>query len=167
MRSLEIELRRWRAAKAWKLTFRLPVSRRWWPSDRLLLRRLLQNLISNAIKYTPAAGGCWSARRRGQSLQIGVYTTASAFPSSSAARIFKEFHRLEQGARGRNSARSLWAWVLSIVERLERVDQPRPSRWIPMSARLVLSVTVAGFAKAVNTQLPSPARPPLSRAERR
>src|SRR5271165_7334262 len=51
MRSLEIEFAPSARAKGLELTFvscSLPVQ-----SDRSLLRRLLQNFISNAIKYTP------------------------------------------------------------------------------------------------------------------
>jgi len=84
-------------AKGLKLTFvpcSLPVE-----SDRLLLRRLLQNLISNAIKYTPRGRVLVGCRRHGQSLQIGVYDTGVGVPILKRGEIFKEFHRLEQGAR--------------------------------------------------------------------
>src|SRR4029077_6278820 len=115
MRSLEIEFAPIARAKGLKLTFvpcSLPVE-----SDRLLLRRLLQNLISNPIKYTPRGRGRAGRRRRGQSLRIGIYDTGVGIPVLKRGEIFKEFHRLEQGAR---IARGL-GLGLSIVERLARV----------------------------------------------
>ena len=115
MRSLEIEFAPIARAKGLELTFvpcSLPVE-----SDRLMLRRLLQNLISNAIKYTPRGRVLVGCRRRGQSLQIGVYDTGVGIPVLKRGEIFKEFHRLEQGAR---IARGL-GLGLSIVERLARV----------------------------------------------
>jgi Na+/proline symporter/signal transduction histidine kinase len=115
MRSLEIEFAPIARAKGLKLTFvpcSLPVE-----SDRLLLRRLLQNFISNAIKYTPQGRVLVGSRRRGRSLQICVYDTGVGIPPLKRGEIFKEFHRLEQGAR---IARGL-GLGLSIVERLARV----------------------------------------------
>ncbi|MGH6681932.1 MAG: ATP-binding response regulator, partial [Bradyrhizobium sp.] len=115
MRSLEIEFAPLARAKGLKLTFvpsSLPVE-----SDRLLLRRLLQNFISNAIKYTPQGRVLVGTRRRGRSLQICVYDTGVGIPPLKRGEIFKEFHRLEQGAR---IARGL-GLGLSIVERLARV----------------------------------------------
>src|SRR5581483_11728294 len=86
-------------------------------SDRSLLRRLLQNFISNAIKYTPHGRVLVGCRRGGESLQISVYDTGVGIPPLKRGEIFKEFHRLEQGAR---IARGL-GLGLSIVERLARV----------------------------------------------
>lgn len=115
MRSLEIEFAPIARAKGLELDFvpcSLPAE-----SDRSLLRRLLQNFISNAIKYTPRGRVLVGCRRRGQSLQIGVYDTGVGIPVVKRGEIFKEFHRLEQGAR---IARGL-GLGLSIVERLARV----------------------------------------------
>ena len=86
-------------------------------SDRRLLRRLLQNFVSNAIKYTPAGRVLVGCRRRGGKLRIDVYDTGIGIPQSKRRAVFKEFHRLDQGAR---VARGV-GLGLSIVERIARV----------------------------------------------
>jgi Na+/proline symporter/signal transduction histidine kinase len=143
MRSLEIEFAPAARAKGLKLTFvacSLPVE-----SDRLLLRRLLQNFISNAIKYTPHGRVLVGCRRRGQSLQIAVYDTGVGIPLMKRGEIFKEFHRLEQGAR---IARGL-GLGLSIVERLARVLNHGIALDANASGGSVFSVTVP-VASAIN-----------------
>jgi len=156
MRSLEIEFAPMARAKALKLTFvpcSLPVE-----SDRLLLRRLLQNLISNAIKYTPRGRVLIGCRRRGQSLQIGVYDTGVGIPIVKRGEIFKEFHRLEQGAR---IARGL-GLGLSIVERLARVLNHGIALDSNVSGGSFFSVTVP-IAKAVNHTAAVTSATPLAR----
>jgi Na+/proline symporter/CheY-like chemotaxis protein len=86
-------------------------------SDRRLLRRLLQNLISNAIKYTPKGRVLVGVRRRGQRLRIDVYDTGFGIPKNQQRIVFREFHRLDEGAK---AARGL-GLGLSIVERIARV----------------------------------------------
>ncbi len=156
MRSLEIEFAPIARAKALKLTFvpcSLPVE-----SDRLLLRRLLQNLISNAIKYTPHGRVLVGCRRHGQSLRIGVYDTGVGIPVLKRGEIFKEFHRLEQGAR---IARGL-GLGLSIVERLARVLNHGIALDSNVSGGSVFSVTVP-TAKAINFTAAVTSATPLSR----
>jgi CheY-like chemotaxis protein/anti-sigma regulatory factor (Ser/Thr protein kinase) len=86
-------------------------------SDRLLLRRLVQNFVSNAIKYTPKGRVLVGARSRGESVRVEVWDTGLGVPASQQAAIFEEFRRLDQGAK---VARGL-GLGLSIVERLGRV----------------------------------------------
>jgi Na+/proline symporter/signal transduction histidine kinase len=156
MRSLEIEFAPIARAKGLKLTFvpcSLPVE-----SDRLLLRRLLQNLVSNAVKYTPRGRVLVGCRRHGQSLQIGVYDTGVGIPILKRTEIFKEFHRLEQGAR---IARGL-GLGLSIVERLARVLNHGIALDSNLSGGSVFSVTVP-TAKAINYTAAVTTATPLSR----
>lgn len=143
MRSLEIEYAPIARARDVSLAFipcSLPVE-----SDRLMLRRLLQNLISNAIKYTPHGRVLVGCRRRGQSLQIGVYDTGVGIPVLKRGEIFKEFHRLEQGAR---IARGL-GLGLSIVKRLAHVLNHGIALDSNRGGGSFFSVTVP-IAKAVN-----------------
>ncbi|MEH2523641.1 MULTISPECIES: hybrid sensor histidine kinase/response regulator [unclassified Bradyrhizobium] len=156
MRSLEIEFAPIARAKGLELAFvpcSLPVQ-----SDRSLLRRLLQNFISNAIKYTPRGRVLVGCRRHGQSLRIGVYDTGVGIPVTKRGEIFKEFHRLEQGAR---IARGL-GLGLSIVERLARVLNHGIAIDANVSGGSVFSVTVP-IAKAIDHTAAVTSATPLSR----
>jgi Na+/proline symporter/signal transduction histidine kinase/CheY-like chemotaxis protein len=157
MRSLEIEFAPIARAKGLRLTFvpcSLPVQ-----SDRLLLRRLLQNFISNAIKYTPQGRVLVGCRRHGRSLRIAVYDTGVGIPVRKRGEIFKEFHRLEQGAR---IARGL-GLGLSIVERLARVLNHGIALGANAGGGSVFSVTVP-TATAINHTSAVTSATPLSRA---
>jgi two-component system phosphate regulon sensor histidine kinase PhoR len=67
-------------------------------SNSLLLRCILRNLITNAIKYTEPGGriliGC---RRRGPEIRIDVYDTGIGIPEDQLPRIFDAFTRLTPG----------------------------------------------------------------------
>ena len=90
-------------------------------SDRRLLRRLVQNLVSNAVKYTPTGRVLVGVRRRAARLVVEVWDTGLGIPLSKQKMVFREFQRLDQGAK---VARGL-GLGLSIVERIGRVlDHP-------------------------------------------
>jgi Na+/proline symporter/signal transduction histidine kinase len=115
MRQIELEFAPLATARGLTLTFvRCSLVVR---SDRRLLRRLIQNLVSNAIKYTPSGCVLVGCRRRGDHLRVDVYDSGIGIPASKRRDIFLEFHRLDQGAK---IARGL-GLGLSIVERVARV----------------------------------------------
>lgn len=86
-------------------------------SDRKLLRRMLQNLVANAIKYTRDGGVLIGARRFGDTIRIDVCDTGIGIPDGKRQVIFREFERLPAGAATSGGA----GLGLSIVERLSRV----------------------------------------------
>ena len=86
-------------------------------SDRRLLRRLCRTSCPTRSNTRPRAA-CWSdAAAAAVSFASKSTTPASAFPHAKRRAVFKEFHRLDQGAR---VARGL-GLGLSIVERIARV----------------------------------------------
>ncbi|MBT5572092.1 MAG: response regulator, partial [Alphaproteobacteria bacterium] len=87
-------------------------------SDRRLLRRILQNLLSNAVRYTPSGGrvliGC---RGGGERLKIEVRDTGPGIPEDMREAVFQEFQRLPQDEK---NAQGL-GLGLAIVERIARM----------------------------------------------
>lgn len=90
----------------------------WVRSDRRMIRRILQNLVSNAIKYTRSGGVLIGARHKGgDSVEVHVLDTGPGIPDDMQTIIFKEFQRLE----GPGSTVRGLGLGLSIVERICRV----------------------------------------------
>lgn len=104
-------------AKERGLTLKIVPTSAFVVSDERLLRRLLQNLLSNALKYTRTGKVLFGARRHGNAFRIEVLDTGQGIAQTHTSEIFREFHRLEEGAR----VASGLGLGLSIVERIARV----------------------------------------------
>ncbi|CAB5711626.1 Aerobic respiration control sensor protein ArcB [Delftia tsuruhatensis] len=86
-------------------------------SDEALLRRILQNFLSNAIRYTRQGRIVIGCRRQGPHLRIEVHDQGPGIPESLQHEIFEEFRRLDEG-HGEDRGAGLG---LAIVERLGRL----------------------------------------------
>jgi signal transduction histidine kinase/CheY-like chemotaxis protein len=82
-------------------------------SDPAYLRRILQNLIGNAIRYTDRGRVLVGARRQTGLVRIEVRDTGPGIPEDEQDNIFREFHRLN----ARASASEGMGLGLAIVER--------------------------------------------------
>jgi len=65
-------------------------------SDPRLLRRVLQNFLANALRYTPRGRVVLAARRRGAQVALQVWDTGPGIPAHHMRQIYDEFHRYEQ-----------------------------------------------------------------------
>jgi len=62
-------------------------------SDRTLLRRILQNILSNALRYTRTGGVLVGTRQRGGIIRIDVADTGCGIPDEQREAVFEEFSR--------------------------------------------------------------------------
>lgn len=86
-------------------------------SDRTMLRRILQNIVSNAMRYTQAGGVLVGVRRRGATIRIEVADTGLGIPEDQREKVFEEFHRGIGAGIGDGSGAGL-GLGLSIVRRM-------------------------------------------------
>ncbi|MCP4320199.1 MAG: hybrid sensor histidine kinase/response regulator [Hyphomicrobiales bacterium] len=129
-------------------------------SDPKLLRRLIQNLVSNAIKYTTSGRVLVGVQRRKGNAVVQVFDTGIGIPRSSFETIFREFTRLDDGAK---TAAGL-GLGLSIVDRIARVLEHRvqlssaPGRGTHFSVEIPLETNVKHVHQAA-TELVEPPAP--------
>ncbi|WP_109121852.1 ATP-binding protein [Azospirillum sp. TSO22-1] len=83
-------------------------------SDPVLLERIVRNLVSNALRYTPSGGILVGLRRAGRTVRVVVYDTGCGVPEAMRGVIFEEFRQLSNPERDRAKGMGLG---LAIVAR--------------------------------------------------
>jgi Na+/proline symporter/CheY-like chemotaxis protein len=78
-----------------KLSLRTISSSVWVETDPQLLRRILQNFLSNAVRYTETGRIVMGVRRRSDEVMIGVWDTGPGITPENREVIFEAFRRLE------------------------------------------------------------------------
>jgi len=86
-------------------------------TDRNLLRRLIQNLVSNAIKYCRSGKILIGVRPQGETIELQVCDTGIGIPQAKLEYIFREFARLSEGMKESDGL----GLGLSIVERIAKI----------------------------------------------
>jgi PAS domain S-box-containing protein len=84
-------------------------------TDYRLLSRILRNLLSNAIRYTPQGGVLIGCRKQGDYLSIQVWDSGRGIAPEYFQAIFHEFNQLPQAQGSRRKGVGLG---LAIVDRI-------------------------------------------------
>jgi CheY-like chemotaxis protein len=106
-------------ARAKSLRLRILPCGAWVRSDRVLLERILLNLVSNAVRYSEHGGIIVGGRRRGDALRLEVLDSGIGIPDDQQQNIFREFYQVDGAHVGGLGL------GLAIVDRLCRLlDHP-------------------------------------------
>jgi PAS domain S-box-containing protein len=90
-------------------------------ADAQLLRQVVMNLVSNAIKYTPE-GGAIEVRfeRDGDTLRWSIRDSGIGIPRSSQARLFEKFYRAENVSTLETEGTGLGLYLVRLI--MEQLD---------------------------------------------
>ena len=76
-------------------------------SDVRLLRRVLQNFLTNAFRYNPGGRVLLGCRRMGEKVRIEVWDNGPGIPEGKQEAIFDEFSRLDHSRTAREQGLGL------------------------------------------------------------
>lgn len=147
------------AAEAKGLDLRVQASSHIVASDPVFLRRILQNLVTNAIRYTETGRIVVGARRVGDGTRIEVHDTGPGIAACDRQTIFQEFRQLQPSHSGSKGL----GLGLTIVERACAMLGHRLDLRTEPGRGSCFSVTVPRVAVA----RPTPARPHAPAGEAR
>ena len=131
------------------LRFRYRATRAWVHTDPQLLRRVLQNFLANAVRYTERGGVLLGVRHTRGELRIEVHDTGPGIHQSQQAAIFEEFRR------GDNAAGQGLGLGLAIADRIARlIDAPLRLR-SRMGCGTLFALTLPAVAAPRQDTLPA------------
>ncbi len=128
-------------------------SRAWVRSDPQLLRRVLQNFLANAVRYTTQGRVLLGCRRHGNTLRIEIWDTGPGIAEKDQALIFEEFRRLSQGGQGLGLG-------LSIAERISHLLGHKITLRSRINHGTVFALDVPHIAAQLTLPEPTPAAGP-------
>ncbi len=124
-------------------------------TDSHLLRRILQNFLSNAVRYTGRGGVLLGCRRHGNYLRIEVWDTGPGIPQDKRREIFQEFRRLKTPEH--NTSEKGLGLGLAIAERIARLlDHPIHLRsWVGRGSVFSIDVPLGEVADIASAAVPT------------
>ncbi len=109
------------AAEARGICLRYRRSHLWVQSDEKMLRRVVQNLLDNAVKYTREGGVLIGVRGNAGGISLEVWDTGEGIAPDQQQAIFREFCRLTSKDTAGHQRQHGYGLGLATVERLCRL----------------------------------------------
>ena len=122
-------------------------------TDLNLLKRILWNLVSNAVHYTNRGKILLSARKRGKKVRIEVWDTGIGIPEREISNIFREFYQLHNSERDRSKGLGLG---LAIAARLANLLETKIRVNTVVYRGSVFSLDVGRAAPPDDKNIPKP-----------
>jgi signal transduction histidine kinase len=91
-------------------------------TDVALLRRVLQNFLSNAVRYTTSGRILLGVRRGRGAFQIEVWDTGCGISANKTEEIFEEFRRLDSKQAGIERGAGLGLAIVKTIAKLLNYD---------------------------------------------
>lgn len=122
----------------------------WCISDPILLERVLTNLVSNAVRYSPGGSVLLACRQRDRQWRIEVRDNGIGIPAHAQGIVFQEFVQLQNPERSRDKGLGLG---LAIVRRLtDMLHHPLDLRSAPGKGSCFSLVVPAGKVEELDSR---------------
>ena len=134
-------------------------------TDPQLLRRVLQNFLSNALRYTRRGRVLLGCRRRAGVIHFEVWDTGPGIPPEKLDEVFEEFRRLDNHPGGSDRGMGLG---LAIVRRISSMlgHPVRLRSRLGHGSVFSVAVPIGERSKAVAEKVTIAPKPDLSLADR-
>lgn len=116
---VEAEMRPMAREKALQLTFARTTL--WADSDKVLLERILRNLVANAVRYTVTGKVHVRARAKSSGIELQVFDTGPGIAKDQRTRIFEDYYQVEYAGRERGKGLGLGLAIVHELASLLRI----------------------------------------------
>jgi PAS domain S-box-containing protein len=133
----------------------------WVDTDPTVLRRILTNLLSNAVRYTPRGRVLLGCRRRGSDVEIQVWDSGIGIPAEQREAIFEEFYQIGQSTAQHHEAHGLGLGLPIVKRSAHLLQAPLDLRSQPGLGSM-FSIRLPRCEAPVRTPQPEPALHPTA-----
>lgn len=121
-------------------------------SDPGLLERVIENFVTNAIRYTQSGHVSIDYQRRDDNVRVSVRDTGIGIPEDQVDKIFEEYYQLDNSVRDRRKGLGLGLAIVKHIARL--LDHPLDVISIPGEGSTFVVDIPLGTTEVVLDEMP-------------